>query len=1326
MTPRWEEVKAIYFSAIKLQPELREQYVREAAANSPTLMEKVLSLLRWDSQRTIPPNPFFPVESTGFGSSDRDLHVLVAGAAGGTGIPRQQEPSPHNYEAPRFIDRIGPCHVIECIGQGGMGVVYRAYDEDSGEVVALKTLPKPGAAALHRFKQEFRSFTGLDHPNLVPIYKLVSDGSRWGFTMKLVNGQPFLAYLASGADSDAGSSKFDLAVNLERIRGAFQQLATGVAALHAAGNIHRDLKPSNVLVTPKQRVIILDFGLGAQLKSGLHEPTDDHIAGSIAYMSPEQGEHPPVALTPATDWYSVGVMLYQALTGRLPFEGKGYEILIAKRQHDPEPPVSVVPSVPDDLNALCCELLRRDPAARPDGPAILARLGTPFERAHLAPGIADAPFMGRRQELAALRDAYETMRRNKPLMVYIEGVSGAGKTALAQRFLDEIASETGAVVLLGKCHEDELVPFKALDRLIDSLARHLKQLSRAEIDQLQPRDIRSLTRVFPTLLNVDAFKDAPIVGGAVEVNPVELRRRAAVALRELLARLGDRHPLFLFIDDVQWGDVDSASLLADILTPPDPPVFLGICCYRSEDIAGSPFFTYLQECRRRAPDIFEERRISIGQLSPVETRELADRLMESTGTRREAFVDGIVRESAGRPILIYELIEHVRASTEEQMAAQALTLSDVLWSRIEALPEESARVLEIVAIAARPIDFMEAREAAGVTTDEHVLLQPLKTGRLIRLTPVGSIGNKHRLEVYHDRVRLLVLEHLPAAELESRHRQLAEVFSASGGADAEIVAHHLHRGGLLEQAADYYSIAASDAAKKLAFDHASASYRQALALKSWGAEEDCKLRTQLGDALNNAGRGGDAAREYLAAAANTTPTLAVDLQHRAALALLTSGHVDEGLSCLAPIMKSDGTRLAGAPWRAFVSLLARRVQLRLRGTGFAPRPEESISPDLLRRMDRGWSVVLGLSVIDPIRGADFQTRSLLLALRAGEPFRIARALAVEAGHVASSGAPQQARKILSEAERLAAGLNRPYATAMVELARGTINHFTGNWKESVVCCRAAAAKFREHCTGTAWEIDTANAFSLWSLTKMGDVRELSRICPALLKEAQERSDLYALTNLSTHVLALVRLAMDDAGSARDELNQVMSNWSQNGYHVQHHDALLAFVPIELYCGNPQAAWNRIQAEWSAFRWSLLSHVQDLRIQMLQLRSYCALSMAATVKDRPRFLSIAMRNARRLRKERLRLPMALAEYVAGTAAFLQGDVSTARNRLAAAVSIFDEIDAYLHAAATRERLAQIVGGSEAEELRNSAREWFHQQGIKAPQRMIDAFAPGFLS
>jgi hypothetical protein len=150
----------------------------------------------------------------------------------------------------------------------------------------------------------------------------------------------------------------------------------------------------------------------------------------------------------------------------------------------------------------------------------------------------------------------------------------------------------------------------------------------------------------------------------------------------------------------------------------------------------------------------------------------------------------------------------------------------------------------------------------------------------------------------------------------------------------------------------------------------------------------------------------------------------------------------------------------------------------------------------------------------------------------------------------------------------------------------------------------------------------------------------------------------------------------------------------------------------------------VQSEWAAFRGSLLSHIQDLRIEMLQLRSYCALAMAATDKDRSKFLTAAARDSRRLKKEGLPWTSALSDYILGTIAFLEGDLPTARTRLSAAVSGFDRIDAHLHAAVTRWRLAGIPGCEGASDLRSAAEEWFRRQKIKVPERMVDAYAPGF--
>ncbi|HEV8324394.1 MAG TPA: serine/threonine-protein kinase, partial [Myxococcota bacterium] len=494
------------------------------------------------------------------------------------------------------------------IGAGGMGVVYEALDRERSARVALKTLQRVDAAAIYRFKQEFRALAHVMHPNLVVLHELVSAGDTWFFTMELVDGVSFLAHVREAevpleyqpttpslspppaapqdvtqhpaADRRAAAATVDLA----RLRAALTGVAAGVTALHAAGKLHRDLKPSNVLVTPGGRTVILDFGLASS--RGLERwdgSADEQLVGTPAYMSPEQARSQP--LGPASDWYCVGVMLYEALTGRLPFSGAPLEVLMAKQAADPPAPSGLVADVPPELDALCMELLRRDPARRPSGGEVLARLkagggGDRADESRRRSGAADveagataAAFVGRQRQLLALGAAFEACGRGRPVAVFVQGPSGMGKTALVARFLDELRRRDAAVVLSGPCYERESVPYKALDSLVDELSRHLRRLPRAQAEALVPRDVHALGRLFPVLRRVEAIDAAPRRAFEIQ-DPQEVRRRAFAGLKELLARMADRRQLVLHIDDVQWGDADSAALLLELLGPPDPPALL--------------------------------------------------------------------------------------------------------------------------------------------------------------------------------------------------------------------------------------------------------------------------------------------------------------------------------------------------------------------------------------------------------------------------------------------------------------------------------------------------------------------------------------------------------------------------------------------------------------------------------------------------------------------------------------------------------------------------------------------------------------------------------
>jgi len=1234
--------------------------------------------------------------------------------------------------------------IVRELGRGGMGVVYQAFDRKRQRMVALKTMQGMDARALLRFKQEFRSLAGLNHANLVTLYELTGDGLHWFFTMEMVEGVSFLrhvhgqrmhhpdqptlfddASLFISRGEQGTPPRSDL---LARLRNALAQLASGVHFLHESGKLHRDIKPGNVLVTPTGRVVLLDFGLATELDRDQRH-CSVHLLGTVAYMSPEQAARQPVS--PATDWYSVGVMLYEALTGRLPFDGEGFEILHNKQRFDPPVPSAVVGGVPEDLSTLCMELLRRDPLARLPGSEVLRRLAPvqPSLRDSAPTGGAsgtprtqrlEVPLIGRQRHLELLAHALEETRSGRTVLVEMQGRSGAGKSALAQRFLDDLRDEPETVILRGRCYEQESVPYKALDSLVDALSHYLERLPAAEAQALWPRDLAILARVFPVLRRLEA--GAGVSRRPPEVSdPQEVRRRALAALRELLARLGDRRALVLIIDDVQWGDEDSAALLTDLLRPPDPPVLMMILCYRSEDAESSSCLCALRKIQELGGLVHHA--LPVEPLTTEERCQLALALLDSQDETAAACAESIARQSGGYPFFVYELVQHVQGGAPCQPRSAPsgdISLSEVLWSRIMRLPEEARRLLEVVAVASRPLGQVEACQAAGIV-DEHTVLACLRAGRLLRSTGPGEHGE---VETYHDRIRETVLLHLDPRTLRQHHRALLSVLEASEQTDPEVLAIHLLGAGEMERAGYYYSLAAAQAAETLAFDRAAKLYRLVLELQAPQGDAKRRLQTRLGDALANAGHGAESARTYLAATAGAGAVEQLELQRLAALQFLRSGHIDDGLATLRTVLAAAGLKLLPTPRRAFWALVVQRLRLMLRGLRFRPRPIADIDPAELTRLDICQSAAIGLSMVDTLQGAYFQTRSLLLALKVGECDRLVTALAMEAGHTSVEGSRSRRRtqRYLETVDALAKQVNHPYAYALVSMARGIAAALAGEWREGQRLCDETECILRDSCTGALWELGTVHRFALWPLMFMGESVEINHRLPRLLKEARERDDLYEETNLCLVVRTFARLAADEPQRARAELAQVMERWSHQGFHVQHMNRLFDETQIDLYLGDGATAWHRLEGSWSALKRSHLLNVQQVRIVMLDQRGRSALAQAGG-KDSASWLRLAERYARALRGEKLLWSDALAQMIEAGIAFHRGDKRRAAEILRAAIAAFSATDMHLHAAVARRRLGQLLADSEGQEMLRQAEVWMNGQAIRNLDRMTGMLAPG---
>lgn len=1274
------------------------------------------------------------------------------------------ETPPSDPIAGRFVIR-------RRIGAGGMGVVFEAFDRTREQTVALKKLISPDASGLYRLKREFRSLADVAHPNLVPLYELIADGNDWFFTMELIAGVDLLHYVRSAAsnglpstdesgdfptmntgerdptlitpDHDAKTLRSFIGetpvtvddvpevrsfaqrtltpqLHLPALRSAMSQLAQGIIALHNAGKLHRDLKPSNVLVRPNGHVVILDFGLVEELDP-FHKNRSVTFAGTPVYMSPEQIEQSPIST--ASDWYAVGVMMYEALTGILPFNGNLFAIMLQKRSETLESPRELVDHVPEDLSDLCMALLAHAPEDRPSGNEILARLAGPVPKSTLSARTTshrerphrDSAFVGRERELMDLERAYSVIRGGGVATATVRGRSGLGKSALVNHFLTDLQQrDAGAVVLRGRCYQQESVPYKALDSLIDDLLHYTQRLSPLEMKAVVPVDIAMLARVFPVLEPLETATRKR--KSAVDVlDSQEVRRRAVAALRELFDRLADAHPVVLFIDDVQWGDRDSALVLAALLEPPEAPPMLTILSHRSDESDPRLFIDEIERLRERDAlgAVFD---IPVHALTFDESRELASLL---GGPMTDDSLQSIAREADGSPMFVGEMVRFVHAMGGEQAPTN---LDDLIRLRVAAMPSAERAVLEMLAVAGQPL----GRDVLSATIGEEIgnAVLALRSENMIRSRVLADSTSAHEaLDASHDRFREAVLASMTEVDRRARHLRLAVALEDLDRGDPEILATHYAAAGEPLRAAEHAVAAAANASDALAFDHAARLYGFALELHPSISSAD-ELRVQLADALTRAGRGFEAAPIYLAAAETAKPDVALELRRRAAENLLTGGHVERGLRVMEQVLASVDMELPATPRRSMFKIIVERLRLALRGSKYVERPVAEIRPELLLRVDVCWAVATGLARVDNIRAAYFQVLHLRLALEAGDPYRVARALAIEAGYSSVGGGKAERRtaSIVQRAEGHARQLNHPHLIGLAALAQTFGSLFIGRFRAALEKGNEAEKQFRERCTGVSWEIDTTQSCSFCAMYYLGQLTQLAPRMNALLREAEDRGDRYGGWTVAGRP-SLVWLALDDPDTALRINQTVIDRWSSERFQSQHLFELLSSSQIDLYLGRPLDAWQRITKSWPAMVHSKILRVQFVYNEMLHLRARIGLAVARSTGDKT-VLHQVERDAASIESMQMPWALPLGQSICAGLRAIHSDHDATRALLETAVRNFEKAEMALYAATARRRLGKLIGGDEGEALVTEADVWLRNQLVKIPERMADVLMPGF--
>lgn len=1232
--------------------------------------------------------------------------------------------------------------VVRVVGSGGMGTVYEVQDRHRGRRVALKTVGIADGHSLLRFKREFRELRDLRHPNLVELGELIEMGGEWFYTMELVEGVDFASHVSAEPSlrgHPTGSSTEPMlppvgdearALELERaaperrhggfhegrLRAALGQLATGLVFLHAARKVHRDLKPGNVLVDQSGRVVILDFGLVTDVSSGFQK-TDVGAIGTLRYMAPEQASGRPV--DGRADWYSVGVMLFEALTGRPPFEVRSLAALAKKVVEEAPDPKSIAPGIPDDLASLCRELLRIDPDARPSLRRIREVLSLDDEPAghgglpSRSRSGAESEFVGRERERAILHEEFDHIRACDARAVLLRGEVGIGKTHLVKRFLSETRGTTpGLLELHGRCAQYESVPFKGLDGVVDALCSHLAKLPADAVKELMPAEIDTLARTFPVLRRV-VKRPAPSTRDIRD--PQEQRAEVFSALRALLRRVAATQPTVLILEDAQFLDEDSATLLGEIVRKPAAPTFLLVIVERVDDAHGADTRA-LAIARATGARVVE-----LPRLSQEEATSLAEAQLERADVTLTPWAGAIGRESRGHPLFVDELTQYVEI--EGGRVEGDLTLAAAIGRRIELAGARPLEVLRVVAVAGGPI---ARRTLFGALAEPATLvdrnLAVLETLRLVRSE--GTMPTS-RVEPYHGMVASTVLASVDEDHPASLHGNVARALEGFSDADPVELGRHWAGAGERRRAAECYALAAENAQRALAFDRAAELMARSLELEpADGPGLEGRL-LRRGHALASAGRGFDAGTVFAEAAKSARGVAALDLRRLSAEQFMLSGHHARGVQAFKDVLAELDIDMPKSRIGFLLSLAVSALVLFVRGRAFRERDAASVDPVERIAVDVCRSLSLGLMHTDTIMGFDFQLRALRRALRLGEPERVAILLATESGQLASGGRRAYRRSLArrEQARAAAARAGTSYARGMYVWSDGMGHYLAGEWRPALEVFERAERIFRSECPTTPSELRLIQASVVQCLWEAGEWRALNERLSRAVKEATERGDLFTEATIRAGFAQRIGCVTDDAPLRISEAARTMDAWTGERFDVQRwlYCVMGSFAADYVHPGGEGFA--TIDAVLRPARRSMLFTVQLMRAGFYREHGLRAVQRAlAHPGERPRLIRIALADARRLAREDSPWAVAGGHLIRGCAYAVTESRTRSATELQRAIEEFEAAGMRGYASAARWAKGSVLGPDEGAELIDLARAYMVSEGVARPERFAMALAP----
>ncbi len=760
-------------------------------------------------------------------------------------------------------DRIGPYRVVDVLGRGGMGVVYRAEDP-RGEAVALKTVFSERAHHVASIRLEISTLARIRHPGVVRVLDHgLHDGAPW-YAMELLEGQTLRDIIRR----DDAPAPLPLG---EALRLA-HRVCEPLAFLHGEGVVHRDLKPSNVFLRDGREPVLVDFGLvqrfgGTGRRETLQEG-EQPPAGTYLYMSPEQLAEG--VLDPRADIYALGCLLYEMVVGRPPFRGNVLQLTVKHLQEDPTPASARVEGVPRELDDLLASMLQKRPTDRAGYAAdvatrlerVAAAIGAPLQAG--APGPTPRDYLyrpdvaGRERELREVERAIDDPATT---LVLLHGPSGVGKTRVATELAKRVRL-AGRRVAKGSCE-----PLAGARRGAGGAPLHgLRGVLREVGDVCRGAGEATTRRVFGPRVAVLAMFEpsledlvpreatAPAWLPTTEAS----RRRLHTWLAETLTAYAREQGLVVFVDDVQWADEVSLGFLRAVAERSVPTTGLTVVCTCRDE---SPSIEALTTPRGGLD-------VRVGPLGPGAAASLIGDMLGHAVVPRE-LTERVMERTAGNPLHLSEFLHAAvargvlrrdaegvwRLRDEAGALAAPQTIGELAALRIDAYGQVARQLLELFS-------------AAGTSASTDLLADASELGELDVLEIAGELiaqgvleeDEQGALRFAHAALRESVYARIERPRRRALHRRVAEALEARGGADPAALATHWDRAGEPGRAAPRYLEAAMRAQRQTASARAYELFERGFALEqeTGRAPDDDLDRRRLelayGAALSGTGR----------------------------------------------------------------------------------------------------------------------------------------------------------------------------------------------------------------------------------------------------------------------------------------------------------------------------------------------------------------------------------------------------------------------------------------------------------------------------------------